>query len=131
VRARRQIQQYRCLQCGHQWSESRDPLLRLLRTVGIDARRPGVLKAIALFAKERTMSSIEQKTGVKSETLKRYLEQVRQRGLEHCLADLLKQAKLSISYVEDLNTFWVECEMGAKPYWDRGQWLKWRAAHRR
>jgi len=92
----------------------------MLRGLGIDVRKHGMLKAVALFVRGNTMSSIERKTGIKGETLKRSLELLRKRNLGGDLDFLLKKyARVSSSDLEDLHSFWAECEMTRNPYWVR------------
>lgn len=125
VRARDGAQQYLCLECSYQWAESRntrDPLICMLRAVGIDARRHGIFNAVVRFAQGQSMALVEQKTGVKAETLKGHLENVRRYGLTSRLEELLKKkARLSSSDLEAMREFWLECEFTQDAYWRRGQ----------
>jgi transposase-like protein len=121
-RLKGRFQQYLCGECGRQWAEPGDPLVSLLRSTGIDARRPGILRAVGLFIRGRTMSRIEKITGIKGETLKRYLETLRKQDLGDYLDDLLKRkARLSSSHLAELHFFWAECELTRNPYRTRGQ----------
>ena len=66
-----QVQQYRCLHCRRQRSESNDELIRCLCDFGHDVRRHGAITAVAFYFLGYSLLAIEKKTGVKSETLKR------------------------------------------------------------
>ena len=119
------MQQYLCRACGHQWAESKDPLVASLRELGIDARRHGIFEAVVLFVRGKSMSSIEKKTGIKSETLRKYLEILRKPEYGWILDPLLKaEAGLSWSDLAEFHGFLVECDMEGIAYSSRGKWLK-------
>lgn len=122
TRVRAQVQQYLCRECGHQWAESRDALIAMLRSFEIDARRQGILQAVALFVRGRSMRSVERQTGIKSETLKKYLEILRRPQFWDHLDSLLKaRARVSASCLANLHNFWAEFGMTKNPYFARGQ----------
>ena len=118
-------QQYRCRACARQWVESRDPLVSFLRARGIDARRQGILRAVGLFIRGLSMARVEKITKIKGETLKGYLEMLREQyrqGLGNYVDELLvRKARLSSSDISGLRSFWSECEMTRHPYRTRGQ----------